>query len=193
MGAIVVLVHGFNVDDPERTVGGMAGDLRQRGHEVHKFCYGHAGFLDVRIANPNLAYALLSQIRSIRRLTGKEVIPIGHSNGCAIIHKAAALQEDFWFNRCIYISPALDRKAELPDLISRCDVMFNSGDNTVGVSAWLPFHPWGDMGKKGYRGIDTRYNNYDCSDVVDGHSDWFKPEKRGFTAGKVDELLVLDQ
>jgi alpha-beta hydrolase superfamily lysophospholipase len=193
--SIVVLVHGFNVDDPERTVGGLATDLRYRGHEVHKFCYGHAGLLDVRVANPNLAHALLSQLRSIKRLTGKEIIPVGHSNGCALIHKAAELQQDaaeFLFTRCIYISPALDRKAELPGFISRCDVMFNKGDSAVSVSAWIPFHPWGDMGKKGYRGVDTRYNNCDCSDVVNGHSDWFKPEKRGFTVGKVDELLVLD-
>ncbi len=127
-GAIVVLVHGFNVDDPERTVGGLATDLRHRGHEVHKFCYGHAGFLDVRVANPNLAHALLSQIRSIKRLAdSRDIIPIGHSNGCAIIHKAAELQQEFLFNRCIYISPALNRKAELPDLVSRCDVMFNAG------------------------------------------------------------------
>jgi len=193
MGAIVVIVHGFNVDDPERTVGGMATDLRHRVHEVHKFRYGHAGFLDVRVANPNLAHALLSQIRSIQRLApGRDIIPIGHSNGCAIIHKAAELQQEFLFNRCIYISPAIDRKAELPDLISRCDVMHNEGDNTVWWSKWLPFHPWGDMGQKGYRGIDVRYNNHDCSDVISGHSDWFKPDKRGFTVGKVDELLVLN-
>ena len=76
--------------------------------------------------------------------------------------------------------------------MSRCDVLFNEGDQTVGWSKFIPFHPWGDMGQKGYRGIDVRYNNHDCSDVVDGHSDWFKPAKRGFTISKVDELIVLD-
>lgn len=193
MGAIVVLVHGFNVDDPELTVGGLGKDLRDRGHEVHKFCYGHAGFLDVRVANPNLAHALLSQIRSIKRLVPAcDIIPVGHSNGCALIHKAAELQQECLFNRCVYISPALDRKAELPPLVSRCDVLFNGGDSVVSWSRWMPFHQWGDMGRTGYRGIDVRYNNHDCSDFVDGHSDWFKPDKRGFTLGKVDELLVLD-
>ena len=48
---IVLLVHGFNVEDPERTIGGLGKHLRDRGHEVHKFCYGHAGFMDVRFAN----------------------------------------------------------------------------------------------------------------------------------------------
>lgn len=191
MTTTVILVHGFNVDNPENTVGGLAEGLRVRGHDVHKFCYGHASFVDVRVANPNLAHALLSQIRSIKRLSPhREIVPVGHSNGCAIIHQAAALQtQEFLFARSIYISPALNRKAELPESLSRCDVLHNEGDTTVWWSQFMPFHPWGNMGQKGYRGIDVRYTNHDCSDVVSGHSRWFSEENRGYTMGKVDELL----
>ena len=190
---IALLVHGFNVNDPELTIGGLAPHLRDRQHDVHKFCYGHAGFMDVRFANENLAYALLSQVRSMRQLAAwAEVVPIGHSNGCSLIQQAAALQEEPLFTRVVYLSPALSNKAELPPLLTKCTVMHNRGDRVVSLGSLIPFHSWGNMGRVGYRGIDVRYDNVDCSANVSGHSDWFKPEKLGYTLGKVDEVLVLD-
>lgn len=189
---IVLLVHGFNVEDPERTIGGLGKHLRDRGHEVHKFCYGHAGFMDVRFANENIAHALVSQVRSMRRLAGGvEVVPVGHSNGCALIQRAAALQEEPLFTRVVYLSPALNNKAELPPLVTKCTVMHNTGDRVVSLGSLIPFHSWGNMGRVGYRGIDVRYDNVDCSGDVSGHSDWFKPEKLGYTVGKVDEVLSV--
>lgn len=188
---IVVLVHGFNVEDPERTIGGLGKHLRDRGHDVHKFCYGHAGFMDVRFANENISYALLSQLRSIKRLVpGVELVVIGHSNGCSLIHKAAELQEEPLFTRAVYLSPALNNKAELPPLVTQCTVLHNAGDKVVSLGSLIPFHTWGNMGRVGYRGIDTRYENVDCSASISGHSAWFKPEKLGFTVGKLDELLL---
>jgi len=188
---IVLLVHGFNVDDPERTLGGVGKHLVDRGHDVHKFCYGHAGFMDVRFANWNLAHALISQVRSIRKLRpDTEVVPVGHSNGCSLIHTAAGIQMEPLFTRMVYISPAIDNKAELPPLITDCEVLHNSGDKVVSLGSLLPFHTWGNMGKVGYRGIDVRYTNVDCSKDVSGHSDWFTPEKLGFTVGKLDEILT---
>jgi len=187
---IPLLVHGFNVEDPERTVGGIAKHLRDRGHDVHKFCYGHAGFLDVRFANDNISYALVSQVRSIRKLApGVEVVPIGHSNGCALIHRAAEIMEEPLFQRVVYLSPALNNKAELPPLLTKCTVMHNTGDRVVSLGSLIPFHSWGNMGRVGYKGIDVRYENVDCSKDVSGHSDWFSPEKLGFTVGKLDLLL----
>lgn len=187
---IVLLVHGFNVDDPERTIGGVSKHLRDRGHDVHKFCYGRAGFLDVRIANENLAHALLSQIRSLRRLCpNTEVVPLGHSNGCTLIQSAADIQQEPLFTRAVYVSPALNNKADLPPLMQECTVLHNRGDSIVSMGSFIPFHVWGNMGKVGYRGPDTRYKNVDCSGNVSGHSDWFTEEKLGFTVGKLDEIL----
>ena len=65
--------------------------------------------------------------------------------------------------------------------------MHNEGDNTVWWSKWLPFHPWGDMGQKGYRGIDVRYNNHDCSAVISGQR--LVLARQAWVYGlKVDEL-----
>mgnify|MGYP000231563429 CR=1 FL=1 len=187
---IVLLVHGFNVSDPERTIGGMAPHLRDRGHDVHTFCYGHAGFIDVRFANENLSYAIASQVRSIKALKPElEVVLVGHSNGAALIHRAAELQGTPLFTRCVYVSPALDNKAELPPLLTRCDVMHTQKDTAVSFGSLMLFHKWGNMGKVGYRGDDPRYHNIDCSKQVTGHSEWFRPETLGFTLDVLDEVL----
>lgn len=192
---IVVLVHGFNVDDPERTVGGVATHLAAMEYDVHSFCYGHAGFIDVRFANENIAHALLSQMRSIHRYhPDKEIVPVGHSNGCYLIQLAASLQRGVpVFKRCIYISPALGNKAELPPQIEHCDVMHTYQDSVVSLGSLIPFHKWGNMGKVGYRGDDTRYTNINCSKEVAGHSAWFTPESMDFTLGTLDDLLLRPQ
>lgn len=166
----LVTVHGFNVYDPNNSTGKLAAALRKRGYDVFEFHYGHATLLDVRIANGNIAAALGSYLDLVATLTKKEVIPIGHSNGCALIKLAG---DRGTYKRCVYISPALNCSSELAPAVERCDVLHNDGDRTVSVSSILPFHMWGAMGRYGYKGSDTRYINHDCSRIVDGHSDWF--------------------
>ena len=187
---ILVLVHGFNVKDPTLSIERTSPNLADMGYTVLAFHYGKADLVDVRWGNENIAYALLSQIHTIKRYVGDaEIIPVGHSNGCALIHRAGELQAEPLFTRQIYISPALNKKTKLAPMISRCDVLHNLGDTAVRFGSLIPFHIWGTMGRVGYKGDDIRYINHDCSKEVDGHSDWFTPEKLAFTVGKVDQIL----
>ena len=177
METIAVLVHGFNVVDPNRSICGLTESLERIGYTVHKFLYGRAGFMDIRLSNDNLAWALLSQIHTIQHYApDKRIIPIGHSNGCALIKKAGQLQDatNPAFSRCIYISPALNTTATLGPQITRCDVMHNVGDEVVKWSSYIPMNSWGRMGNIGYNGTDSRYVNHDCSQSISGHSDWFR-------------------
>lgn len=170
MAPALVTVHGFNVYDPSSSIGKLADSLRLRGYDVFEFHYGHATLLDVRIANNNIAVALSSYIALVKKLTGKEVIPIGHSNGCALIKLAG---DSGTYDKCLYISPALNCGSELAPAVKRCDVFHNEGDRVVSVGSLIPFHMWGAMGRYGYRGKDTRYINHNCSGIISGHSDWF--------------------
>lgn len=197
---VFVLVHGFNVKDPEKSIGKVGVVLEAQGYLVERFDYGDAGLIDVRFANENLAYALLSTIRSIKRSYGHvavDVIPIGHSNGCALIARAGtiaatspiALSTGAVFKQCIYISPALNKKSALGDGIERCDVLFNEGDNIVSLSAFLLLHQWGAMGRKGYTGKDPRYINHDSSSMIKGHSDWFSAVNIDWTVKEIVKFV----
>lgn len=183
----LVMVHGFNVEDPSLTVGKLSAELRKRGWIVEEFHYGHASLIDVRFANGNLSEALLSYLLLAKKKYGS-VVPIGHSNGCALIKQAGDIQKDeAVFTRSVYVSPALNKKTTLAPAVSRCDVFHNKGDRVVTVGSFIPFHIWGDMGRHGYAGEDARYVNHDCTGRVSGHSDWFNHV--GWFSGKIEEVV----
>lgn len=91
---------------------------------------------------------------------------IGHSDGCNLIDKAchelSSLGDESV--KCVYFNPALDRDTALSRIVSKCIVFYTRSDTTVWLSRWLAFHPWGEMGRKGYKPehpslLDERYQN----------------------------------
>lgn len=192
----MLLVHGFNVSDPMTSIGRLVPAIIERGLSCEVFDYGDASLLDVRIANDNIAYALLSQVRALRREFGR-VVMLGHSNGCALIHMAAKLQtvrKINLFDRVVYVSPALNSDARLPPELKRCDVYHTRNDDAVWWSKLLFFHPWGAMGRTGAK--TPGYVNHDWTDRVSSHSEWFSAKNvfllgAGMIDGLANEAVVI--
>lgn len=169
----VHLVHGFNVSDGgANTTDRLTPYFEVNGHEVIQHDYGWFGFLSVRFRNHSVAEKIA------KATTGEGYdVGVGHSNGCAILLDAASMGK---FDGLILINPALDRDADIPDGVRWVHVYHNSGDKPVKWAKWLPMHPWGDMGRVGYCGMDGRVMNFSGDRLeprLSGHSDIFSPDK----------------
>lgn len=183
----VVLVHGFNVRDPAKTVGKLAAMFIAQGvraDHVKLFRYGWLGLLGVKFGNDNLAETLRCLLLEVAD-RGEPVIVIGHSNGCALIHRTAWLMDDRSdghgiIERAVYLSPALRRDAPPSPAVKQTDVFFTRNDWAVRASRLWPSE-WGDMGARGpvddYNG---RYRKVDGTVVIQGHSDYFSDNSRNF-------------
>ena len=184
----IVLIHGFNVrDGGASTVDRLAPFLIKAGHycDIDEADYGWFGLLAVRLRKH-------SAVRRISNALDKAQVIISHSNGSNYESKALRLHErhDQQY-RVIRLSPALNSKARLPDNVTTALVMFSRSDFWTWVAGFLPFHPWGQMGWHGYRGSDPRIENMDCSDLIEGHSDWFSDQNIEFIANEI--ILQLEQ
>jgi pimeloyl-ACP methyl ester carboxylesterase len=125
-----------------------------------------------------------------------EDILVGHSNGATLSYLIS--------KRVPVLGAVLINAALEADLIPNAKfvhVYYNAGDIVTKISEWLPFHIWGDMGGKGFKGVDERVVNVDQSNtpglpVLDGHSDVFSVGKcrawaRFMAESCLQEVLAL--
>jgi hypothetical protein len=175
----VILVHGFNVSDGGvGSTGRLANLFRQDPrYEVIEFTPGWRGLVGVRVSNKRRAQQLAKEVHA-------GDILIGHSDGCNLIDMA--LHELSSLHKakvgCAYFNPALDRDTALSPIVSKCVVFHTESDKIVWLSRWLAFHPWGEMGMRGYRATrtslhDKRYLNLSYESLGHhglGHSGVFK-------------------
>lgn len=159
------VVHGFNVNDGgANTTNLLHPYLRQAGLRVVDHDYGWFGLIQVRLCNGGIA-------ETIKAASKRGDIGIGHSNGCAILMEAC--QRGAPLAGLVLINPALDEDCVPPPQVRWIHVYFNCDDSPVKWSRLLLLHPWGAMGRYGYKGDDPRYLNVDCAPEVSGHSDIF--------------------
>lgn len=173
----VALVHGFNVRDPRKTIGKLEEVFEQEGIKAYLFHYGWLGLIGVRVGSDNLADAFLSFCEALTD-DGQPLVVVGHSNGCALIQRAAWRVDEYGFRqppftRAAFLSPALDRDSVLSPAMERVDVFHTKNDWAVRLGRMLLFHQWGDMGACGYKGSDRRYINQDGTHAAASHSGWF--------------------
>lgn len=178
----LVFVHGFNVTDGGAgTTGKLARRLEHLG-ESAQFRYGWLGLLGVRLFDGRFA-------RMLAGMVTHGAVGIGHSNGCLILHRAAS--DGAPFRHLILINPALDADVAFPPSVERVDVLHNSDDTVVSVGSLLPFHGWGDMGRRGATWPDWRVRNYDTRALfgASGHSAVFSDEVIDRLASFVEALI----
>lgn len=162
------ILHGFNIHDGgKKTTDKLIPIVEELGYTPIQFDYGWLGLLGARFFSNNLASLLAS-------ITKPGDIAIGHSNGCNIIHQATLKKASF--HRVLFISPALGNSMELGPEVSQCTILHTRRDWVVQLAKFLPFHPWGNMGRVGYRGTDPRHKNIDCTNWAGGHSDYFSDQ-----------------
>lgn len=177
MKPIIVLVHGYNTRG-QLFYSRLAPALRALGFVVQKFHYGNASLWDVYVANDNIAETLACYLRAF----DQPVIPIGHSNGCALIHTATCfLDAPENVNRAIYYSPALERHLCTSSILEKVLVFHTRSDWAVRAATYLPFIKWGRMGAFGPSPEAKNYVTVDGYPVVKGHSGWFSDTGHTFS------------
>ena len=97
---------------------------------------------------------------------------MGHSNGCHVLKVAADLGAPF--RTLILLNPALDRGTIFAPPIENIFVFHSPSEIPTLIARFLPWHPWGDMGRGGYRGDDPRVVNINVESpyehAVKGHT-----------------------
>ena len=165
------LIHGVNTWDGGRgSIDRLKPLLEKDGYEVLEFDYGLTFLLGARFGNGRRAKKLAKQVKP-------GDVAIGHSNGCAISHRATYLGAPF--KQLINISAALDRDL-VPEWATVRDltVYYSPSDTAVKAANWIPFVIWGDQGRVGCTVKHKYVHNYDKDKLLGtdlGHSKVFKP------------------
>lgn len=176
------LVHGFNVSDGgEDTICRIKPSLRAEdaGGHILTHQYRRLGLIGVLMNNDRIAVNLVHRVDSMLS-RGFSVNAAGHSNGCAIIVKAA--RKGAKFESVVLINPALNTSIEFPSSMKRILIVHTRFDRAVRMARFFDALPlvgllipdiWGAMGAVGHKGLDPRVTNLNLSDTVANHSDIF--------------------
>lgn len=186
MKKAAIFVHGFNVSDGgEKSVDRLIPTFKSAGYDIYNIDYRFVnlvkGLLKARFFNDEIARGLESRVKDLKEAGYEEVVAIGHSNGCTIIHLAKNAPID----KIIYINPALTKYVKPNKNIKKAMVYYSPKDWTVWIGKWwskiIPGReenrPWGEMGRTGWLVRDKRIINYNLSRILRkkiGHSDAFK-------------------
>jgi pimeloyl-ACP methyl ester carboxylesterase len=165
-----ILIHGFNVKNPENSTG----KLREHLENCNMFNYGWRLF--------SVLWHNRKDAKRLKKLLGTNLSPnvFAHSNGCAIAVEAAKRGANI--KNLVCINPALKRDAIFPAAIERIIVIHTNHDIPTRAAAFFDKVPllqlfvpnaWGKMGAKGSSASDGRVVNLDFTVHLDGHSDFF--------------------
>jgi hypothetical protein len=194
---IVWLVHGFLNDPAHRDpqINRLKPGLETAGFEVWRYDPGFLELAGVRLCNKGISYGLMRWSKFTASL-GYTNYVVAHSNGCEIVREATLP----WnvngvefpgakFDRVVLLNPALNNDAVFGPDINRIYVYHNPYDWVVEASQLLLFHPWGNMGRVGYKGTDKRFTNreVDKPDLM-AHNVIFDPA----TVATATQFVAID-
>ena len=176
MSELAVTFHGFNVRDQGAATTDRIGPYLERAGLIWKENdYGFIFLLGALWGNPGRAERAADK-------WGRDAIGVGHSNGCAILWRAAMLGA---FKRLVFINPALDASIRFPAHLDRVHVFHTRHDKPTKWASYVPWVRWGAMGRDGH--VDRRTDavpviNHDMAAEtvrpvyrVRGHSHVFRP------------------
>ena len=157
----VHLIHGFNVDDEGAATIDTLGPLIERyGYRVKEHNYPDFFLLRARLCNAAMGTVIRDNITP-----GDNVM--AHSNGCAIVYRAAKAGAKF--GHVVLINPALDSKLTIPGARS-VDVWYSPTDPWTTLARYIPWSIWGAQGRTGYTGKDAgRYRNINEDELFQDH------------------------
>jgi pimeloyl-ACP methyl ester carboxylesterase len=148
----VHLLSGINTFGIAQSLGLVAEKLFEVGFKKEEVIFHPYGF-------PIVFGTAWLRNKFIARRISKHIKPddivIGHSNGAALAWLIA--EQGALFAGAILIDPALDAGKAIAKQVKWIHVFYNECDTVVNWSKWIPFHIWGDQGKVGYLGNDSRY------------------------------------
>jgi len=170
----VMEIHGFNVKDKgDGTVGRLTPFIRVAGFLVDED-EGDYGFFNIWMVRLFKTWLKRRAIHRLAIAIAKADIIITHSNGANFFTQAADMLDPKYNNTkiVVHISPALNSNTKVPGCVKAQLVLHTPHDGWVKLSSYIPLHPWGRMGARGYTGRDNRVTSVE-NDLVKGHSDWF--------------------
>ncbi len=170
-----ILVHGFNVTDGGAgSIDTLSNLLAAMNMRVKQFDYGWLFIFGVLFKNKKIA-------KELKAIVKPGDVGIGHSNGCALLLKAAVGGAPF--KTLIFINPALESDALIPDHVEQVLVFYTHGDKAVKAAKWARISigwlfrgfQWGEMGAVGYTGKDddNRVTNINLDKYSHSHSGIF--------------------
>lgn len=207
MNIIIILVHGFNVANPEFTINKFRQYFESLGCMVEAFTYGYVPFTwQITRSNPKIAKRLAGRCEYWAD-QGYKVIITNHSNGATITRIATEIHgAPIW--RVLSIHPALTKTLHPCETADKVIVVHNEGDSAVVAGKWLSAivrrltpnryraRPWGEMGKVGYKGDAPNVQNIDTGDATifeptaHGHSDEFSKSKANYFLHQLAALIL---
>lgn len=149
----VHIIHGIRVDEPEESIGVIRGYFEEVGFESVVHNYGYLNSWHTRWRNAGIAERIGVEV-------GRDDILVGHSNGCDIARRISNAGKGCGL---VLFNPALDRDTKFAPHLDWIDVYHDQEDDAVLLAWLLPWHPWGMMGRTGYRGDDPRVTNIDMT------------------------------
>jgi hypothetical protein len=172
MNMRVHLIHGFNVDDEgAETIDTLRPLIERYGYRVKEHNYPDFFLLRARLCNQ----AMASMIRD--SITPGDPV-IAHSNGAAIVYRAA--KAGARFGHVTLINPALNKKLAIPNARS-IHVWHSPSDPWTNLARYIPCSIWGAQGRTGYTGDDPRYTNFNEDSIFSDkvkHSGMFADRTR---------------
>lgn len=171
---MITLVHGFNVKDPQNTVG----KLKKYLPDAIMFNYGWR-FFSVLWHNKKDAKVLKNNLNNVLGENDERIV-YAHSNGAAISVDAA--RQGARITTLVLINPALKVNTNFPSSIDNIIIIYTKHDKATAQARFWDKVPlvqliipnaWGAMGTDGYKGDDCRVTNMNLSEYLKDHSDFF--------------------
>lgn len=205
---VVILIHGYKVVDPRRTVGKLRPYFESLGCLVENYTYGYWPIpAQITKRNPQAGKEVAKRCKHWRD-KGYRVFVAAHSNGCVIARMACEIYHAP-IERVLAINPALRKHLNPNKCATQVIVAHNQGDRAVVLGGWLGFlskrifpkswtaRPWGQMGQDGYTGRSRHVSNIDTGSSAYevkawGHSDVFSKEKSSYWLGLLAGKLIKD-
>ena len=197
MKRVVILIHGYNVSNPGKTVGKLRDPFEKLGCIVENHTYGYLPLpIQITRRNPRIARQVAGRCKYWKG-KGYEVSLAVHSNGAAIARIAREIHSAP-IDRILAIHPALRTTLTPAKGAKRTIVVFNGGDTAVVAGGWLgkiskwimpkswDTRPWGKMGQTGYNGTAGNVRNINTGETALkekrcwGHSDEFEKGKHEY-------------
>lgn len=164
MNTPIVTINGINAS-ADNTVNRLGLCLSNMGHQVFHLTYPTRGWWETR--SRRLQYLDgLAMLRQLEDLFGvQRVDVVAHSWGNLLMARMMELGGSRMFRKCFCFAPAVDSDWIFPiRAFEQMWVIFNRRDRAIWAAEYLFLgqHPWGNMGRVGYRGEDRRIHNREC-------------------------------
>lgn len=186
----IVIGHGFLVRDKGKgSVDKLEGYIRKEfPNAIIDKDSADYGFTGLLIANYLWRLPFVKIIPRIATALQDTDVVIGHSNFANFCMQALKRIDNKEIG-VFFCSGALNRRWKFKQDFKYLHNMHSRNDRIVRASRWLPFSPWGSAGNKGFKTIDKRVYNSDCTDWINDHSDYFLDENIKRTAKEICDKI----